>query len=132
MQSSCLRLMGKKMLVSLAMEGKFCREGLQTLEEDEDILTAMARELVTETGIGESAAAVWRQIQREHAKIVPVAIVGPEPLPAIEEPSPTASPVAPAPIIPAFASDLKFGSRPPSVRPVRRELLPAHVQLPLF
>jgi superfamily II DNA or RNA helicase len=132
MQSSCLRLMGKKMLVSLAMEGKFCREGLQTLEEDEDILTAMARELVTETGIGESAAAVWRQIQGEHAKIVPVAIVGPEPLPAIEESSPTASPVAPAPIIPAFASDLKFGSRPPSVRPVRRELLPAHVQLPLF
>jgi superfamily II DNA or RNA helicase len=132
MQSSCLRLMGKKMLVSLAMEGKFCREGLQTLEEDEDILTAMARELVTETGIGESAAAVWRQIQGEHAKIVPVAIVGPEPLLAIEESSPTASPVAPAPIIPAFASDLKFGSRPPSVRPVRRELLPAHVQLPLF
>jgi superfamily II DNA or RNA helicase len=132
MQSSCLRLMGKKMLVSLAMEGKFCREGLQTLEEDEDILTAMARELVTETGIGESAAAVWRQIQGEHAKIVPVAIVGPEPLPAIEESSPTASLVAPAPIIPAFASDLKFGSQPPSVRPVRRELLPAHVQLPLF
>jgi superfamily II DNA or RNA helicase len=132
MQSSCLRLMGKKMLVSLAMEGKFCREGLQTLEEDEDILTALARELVTETGIGESAAAVWRQIQGEHAKIVPVAIVGPEPLPAIEESSPTASLVAPAPIIPAFASDLKFGSQPPSVRPVRRELLPAHVQLPLF
>ena len=26
MQSSCLRLMGKKLLVSLAMEGKFCRE----------------------------------------------------------------------------------------------------------
>ena len=34
MQSSCLRLMGKKLLVSLALEGKFCREGLQSLEED--------------------------------------------------------------------------------------------------
>ena len=27
MQSSCLRLMGKKLLVSLAMEGKFSRRG---------------------------------------------------------------------------------------------------------
>ena len=51
MQSSCLRLMGKKLLVSLAMEGKSCREGLQALEEDEDMLTAMARELVTEKGV---------------------------------------------------------------------------------
>jgi hypothetical protein len=52
MQSACLRLMGKKLLVSLAMEGNFCREGLQSLEEDDDMLTAMARELVTERGIG--------------------------------------------------------------------------------
>jgi hypothetical protein len=42
MQSACLRLMGKKLLVSLAMEGKFCRERLQSLEEDDDMLTAMA------------------------------------------------------------------------------------------
>jgi len=66
----CLRLMGKKMLVSLAMEGKFCREGLQALDEDDDILTAMARELVTKKGIGENAAAVWRQIQAEHAQVI--------------------------------------------------------------
>ena len=58
MQSSCLRLMGKKLLVSLAMEGKFSREGLQSLDEDDDMLTAMARELVTQNGVGESAAAV--------------------------------------------------------------------------
>ena len=59
MQSSCLRLMAKKMLVSLAMEGKFSGEGLQSFEETDDILTAMARELVTEQGIGESAEAIW-------------------------------------------------------------------------
>ena len=47
MQSSCLRLMGKKLLVSLAMEGKFSRKGLQSLDEEDDMLTAMARELVT-------------------------------------------------------------------------------------
>ncbi len=39
--------MGKKLLVSLAMEGKFTGEGLHSFEEDDDILTAMARELVT-------------------------------------------------------------------------------------
>jgi hypothetical protein len=31
------------------MEGKFCRERLQALQEDDDMLTAMARELVPKT-----------------------------------------------------------------------------------
>src|SRR2546425_1951878 len=31
-QESCLRLMGKKLLVSLAMEGKLHTEGLQTID----------------------------------------------------------------------------------------------------
>ena len=79
MQSSCLRLMGKKLLVSLAMEGKFSREGLQSLDEDDDMLTAMARELVTEKGVGESAAAVWRQIQAENSNILIPATIPPEP-----------------------------------------------------
>jgi hypothetical protein len=48
MQENCLRLMGKKLLVSLAMVGKFANQGLQALDDDDDILTAMARELVTE------------------------------------------------------------------------------------
>jgi hypothetical protein len=67
--------------------GKFCRDGLQGLEEDDDMLTAMARELVTEKGIGESAAAVWRQIQAERANIVPPATIRPEQAPAIEDAS---------------------------------------------
>ena len=54
MQETCLRLMGKKLLVSLAMEGKFATDGLQAIDEGDDILMAMARELVTEKGIGES------------------------------------------------------------------------------
>lgn len=74
MQSACLRLMGKKMLVSLAMEGKFTQDGLQSLEEDDDMLTAMARELVTEKGVGESADAVWRQIQAEHSLVASAAM----------------------------------------------------------
>ena len=64
MQESCLRLMGKKLLVSLAMEGKFSSEGLQAINEGDDILMAMARELVTEKGIGERADAVWAALQK--------------------------------------------------------------------
>ena len=62
-QETCLRLMGRKLLVALAMEGKFSTEGLQAVGEDDDLLMAMARELVTEKGIGESAEVVWRSIQ---------------------------------------------------------------------
>ena len=65
MQETCLRLMGRKLLVSLAMEGKFSAEGLQAMDEGEDILMAMARELVTEKGIGENAAAVWKKLQTQ-------------------------------------------------------------------
>ena len=54
MQEVCLRLMGKKLLVALAMEGKFASEGLQAIDGDDDMLTAMARELVENKGIGES------------------------------------------------------------------------------
>jgi hypothetical protein len=62
MQEVCLRLMGKKLLVALAMEGKFASEGLQAIDGDDDMLTAMARELVENKGIGESADSVWRAL----------------------------------------------------------------------
>ena len=71
MQTSCLRLMGKKLLVSLAMEGKFSNEGLQGLEDDDDVLTAMARELVTQKGVGDSASAIWKAVQEQHARLLP-------------------------------------------------------------
>jgi hypothetical protein len=65
MQESYLRLMGRKLLVSLAMEGKFSSEGLQAINEEDDILMAMARELVTEKGIGE------RRVPSVVAEILP-------------------------------------------------------------
>ena len=68
-QETCLRLMGRKLLVSLAMEGKFSTEGLQAVGEDDDLLMAVARELVTEKGIGESAEVVWKSIQEQNAAI---------------------------------------------------------------
>jgi hypothetical protein len=98
MQETCLRLMGKKMLVALMMEGKFSGEGLQALDTDEDLMSAMARELVEKAGVGESADAAWRELDRERQKIQPrPATVEPEPeeelepvldLPALPVPQP--------------------------------------------
>jgi hypothetical protein len=130
----CLRLMGRKLLVSLAMEGKFSREGLQSLDEDDDMLTALARELVTENGVGESADAVWRQIQVENSKILIPATITPEPAPVVEDAPLTTSLVTPAVTVEAAVKTLKFGLRPPSVSPLlrRREAPPVDEQFPLF
>jgi superfamily II DNA or RNA helicase len=107
MQTSCLRLMGKKLLVSLAMEGKFSNEGLQGIEDDDDVLTAMARELVTEKGVGESAASVWKAVQEQHSRLLP-------PSPAVEEESPEDFAVSTHKGLVTFAAipkDLIFGTR---------------------
>jgi hypothetical protein len=83
MQTACLRLMGKKLLVALTMEGKFAGEGLQNIDEDDDMLSAMARELVERNGIGESADAVWKALNAEHQKLFPTA---PEPVAEVASP----------------------------------------------
>jgi hypothetical protein len=67
-QTTCLRLMGKKMLVALMMEGKFSGEGIHSLESDDDMMSAMARELVERGRVGESADAVWADLKRERAQ----------------------------------------------------------------
>ena len=135
-QTACLRLMGKKLLVSLAMEGKFSGEGLQALGDGEDMLTAMARELVTDGGIGESATAVWRQIQAEQSRMIPTVAHDPEPVanPPAEPAEPW--PSAPQPAALPVAGLLTFGSPPPPSRPVRRQKRPnlnsGPNQMPLF
>jgi hypothetical protein len=63
--------MGKKLLVALTMEGKFAGEGLQNIDEDDDMLSAMARELVESNGIGDTADSVWRALSAEHQKLFP-------------------------------------------------------------
>ena len=52
------------------MEGKFANHGLQALDDDDDMLTAMARELVTQKGVGEKADACWREVQRAHTRLL--------------------------------------------------------------
>ena len=86
MQETCVRLMGKKLLVSLAMEGKFASDGLQAIDEGDDILMAMARELVTEKGIGESADAVWKQLQKQQEEVFGVRTIEVPPSSADGEP----------------------------------------------
>jgi hypothetical protein len=51
------------------MEGKFATDGLQSIDEGDDILMAMAKELVTEKGIGESADAIWKRLVEKQAEV---------------------------------------------------------------
>jgi hypothetical protein len=90
-QLSCLRLMGRKMLVALMMEGKFSGEGIHSMGVEEDLMAAMARELVEQGGVGESADAVWEELKREratHAESTPK-------LPQVEELNVVTSSVSP-------------------------------------
>ena len=59
--------------MALTMEGKFAGEGLQNIDEDDDMRSAMARELVERNGIGDSADAVWKALNNEHQKLFPTA-----------------------------------------------------------
>jgi hypothetical protein len=119
MKETCLRLMGKKLLVSLAMEGKFATDGLQAIDEGDDILMAMARELVTEKGIGESADLVWKQLQRQQAEVFGVRAVETSPSEMEAEPSEKDVPeviIPPPAPIPTFVTQLlMFGGSLESV-----------------
>jgi len=84
MQTKCLRLMGKKLLVALTLEGKFAGEGLHDLEDDDDdILAALARELVEKDGVGQSADAIWSNLKEIYDQLPTAA----EPLAAVEDES---------------------------------------------
>jgi len=114
MQETCLRLMGKKLLVSLAMEGKFATDGLQAIDEGDDILMAMARELVTEKGIGESADAVWKRLVEKQAEVFGVRAVETSPSEMEAEPPERDVPEViippPAPIPAMVTQLLMFGN----------------------
>src|SRR3954454_8777673 len=51
--------------------GQVLRRSSAITRGDDDILTAMARELVTEQAIREWAEAVWRRLQTEHSRALP-------------------------------------------------------------
>ena len=116
--------MGKKLLVALAIEGKFAGEGLQTLDEDDDMLTSMAKELVEKNGIGESADAIWKQLNAEHQRLFPARPEGDGSGPEFELPSVAESNNPPSKSLIEAAlnsqSVLVFGQRPEELRSARR------------
>jgi hypothetical protein len=103
-QERCLRLMGKKMLVSLALEGKLASHGLTAMEEDDDVLTALARELVTKQGIGECAAAVWKTLNQQRASRLPALPAAPAKELAADSSPEVVEPFLPEPLQPIGAN----------------------------
>jgi superfamily II DNA or RNA helicase len=136
MQTACLRLMGKKLLVALTMEGKFAGEGLQSIDEDDDMLSAMARELVERNGIGESADAVWRALNAEHQKLFTAIPRAGGEVPLLEAPEMSPSTEAgPAHLVEQTiesSSILILGQRPGSLagrKPRRKQAVPEQASL---
>jgi SNF2 family DNA or RNA helicase len=120
-QVGCLRLMGKKLLVSMALEGKFVDSELQSLEEGDDVLTSLARELVMNRGVGESADAIWRELRAQSATVHAATAV-----PALMEPA------RPEPATAPSKSELVFGK---TIADAVHKRHPVHVpaeQLTLF
>ena len=99
MQTKCLRLMGKKLLVALTLEGKFAGEGLHDIEEDDDMLAALARELVEKDGIGQTADAIWSELKQIYDQLP----AGAQPSVGVEEDAPVLEP----------AEILTFNEAPP-------------------
>lgn len=115
------------------MEGNFAGEGLQTLDEDDDMLTSMAKELVEKNGIGESADMVWKRVNAEHQRLSPARTdapieLGADPNPAVVVPcQPPSHPLIDA----ALNADPVpvFGQTALSVRNARRRernMMPEH------
>ena len=105
--------------VSLAMEGKFSNGGLQGIEDDDDVLTAMASELVTHRGIGESASAVWKSVQEQHARLLLASSALDEELSEELVAGPFDEVVA----VEGTVASLVFGARPEKESPRRRPLV---------
>jgi len=114
--------MGKKLLVSMAIEGKFSDSGLQAMDDGADVLTALARELVMHQGVGQTADEVWRALQMQQPQS-----------PSPEPPAPVTA-VEPPPItVPTSVPLLVFGRDAQAVTARRRiGSAPSAEQLPLF
>jgi len=102
--------------------------------DNDDMLTAMARELVTENGVGEPAAAVWRQIQAENSNFLIPATIPPELAPVLDDRPQTTSLVTPALTVRGGRQSSEVRVAPASVRSSlrRREESTIDVQFSLF
>jgi hypothetical protein len=57
--------LGKALVFAMMMEGKMSGEGLEDMDDGDDMVTAMVRELLEEGGVGESADDLWKSLERE-------------------------------------------------------------------
>jgi hypothetical protein len=119
--------MGKKLLVSMAIEGKFSDSGLQAMDDGADVLTTLARELVMHQGVGQSADEVWRALQTQQPQSQPVDPTESEP--AAPDPIIEAPPITGLRSIPL----LVFGQDAPALAARRKATsAPSSDQLTLF
>ncbi|MGH9554122.1 MAG: hypothetical protein ACRD3W_32390, partial [Terriglobales bacterium] len=109
---------------------------LQNIDEDDDMLSAMARELVERNGIGEGADSVWKALSAEHKKLFPSTACAIDDASTVEvAPRLLTGKGDPAVLIEeAIGGDpvLIFGQRPGSLsgrRPRRRPALPEQASL---
>jgi len=72
--------MGKKLLVSMALEGKFSDSGLQAMDDGADVLTTLARELVMHQGVGNQPTNVWRALRIQQPQSQTPEPTAPEPV----------------------------------------------------
>jgi 8-oxo-dGTP pyrophosphatase MutT (NUDIX family) len=126
--------MGKKMLVALMMEGKFSGEGLLSLDADDDLMSAMARELVEKAGVGASADQMCRELERERERVLPQPLT----LKVVEDDNPVFDLSVTEPIGPAAERAGIYLVDPPVGAKVRKKSSPwstgtgPAVQLSLF
>lgn len=94
MQERAVQLMGRKLVASLALEGKFSSEGLLALAEGTDLATELARSLVHGLNGLASAETIWRTLSPP-----PAATTLPTPGPRPAAPSPVDAEPAPTHVI---------------------------------
>jgi hypothetical protein len=129
----------------MMMEGKFSGEGLAGIEEDTDMMSAMARELVEQGGVGETADDVWRQVNQQRqaqfgsAMPTPGVSTGALEAPTEEEPLLVAAMAAPglqpAVAVSSVSAEPSFIGFAMAAISKRKRKSPEHIdsgQLPLF
>jgi hypothetical protein len=116
-QEKCIHLMGKKLLVALMMEGKMSGEGLEDLDDGDDMVTAMVKELLEDGGVGESADDIWKNIKRERKVFTDAALA------STSEPTPSLAEVEEVLDQVAAASDLVPEETPTGVSVIAKEVI---------
>ena len=107
----------------------------KSIDEDDDMLSAMARELVERNGIGETADSVWRALSAEHQKLFPAKSPGDDDGLSIEAPGMLETQPDPTSLVQGAmdtASIVVFGQRPQTLSGKRRARSAVPEQASLF